>query len=138
MTEFYYQTILEGLSKVPTPNNPGKLVVTGKSQAILTGSNSNDVLLAGYEYGKGKILVCSHTCYMEWINEGTDGIKKDLMDRLKKWLTGDDQVSRYSIGNLAYVTEGFSNFKILLWDENDSLSEETKSSLLDYINEGGN
>lgn len=137
MTEFYYETILTGLSKVPTPNNPGKLIVTGHSQAILTDNDSNNVIMAGCEYGKGKIIVSSHSCYLEWINEYANGIKKDFMNRVKQWLTGDEMTSRFSIGNLAYITEGFVNFKILMWDSDVSLSDDIKSAILEYINQGG-
>ena len=34
---YYDQEILNGLNQVPTPNSPGSLIVTGDSQAVLTG-----------------------------------------------------------------------------------------------------
>ena len=48
---FYDQQILAGLSKVPTPNCPGTMIVTGKSQAVFTGPNQGDVIMAASEYG---------------------------------------------------------------------------------------
>ena len=34
---FYDQEILNGLDQVPTPSSPGSLIITGDSQAVLTG-----------------------------------------------------------------------------------------------------
>lgn len=45
MPRFYYKELLQGLDKVPTPNSPGTIIVTGSSQAILTSNFQTQLLL---------------------------------------------------------------------------------------------
>lgn len=49
---YYDQQILSGLSKVPTPNSPGSLIVTGNAQAVLTYPNPGNTVMAACELGK--------------------------------------------------------------------------------------
>lgn len=49
---FYDRQILSGLEKVPTPNSPGTLVVTGNAQAVFSPYNPGDTTMAACEYGK--------------------------------------------------------------------------------------
>lgn len=50
--EYFDRQILAGLSKVPAPNCPGSLIVTGNSQAVFTSPNPGDNIMAACEYGK--------------------------------------------------------------------------------------
>lgn len=49
---YYDQQILSGLTKVPTPNSPGSLIVTGNAQAVLTYPNPGNTVMAACELGK--------------------------------------------------------------------------------------
>lgn len=50
--EYFDKQILNGLEKIPTPESPGSLIVTGDSQPVFTGNSAGDVFLAACEYGK--------------------------------------------------------------------------------------
>ena len=49
---YFDQQILAGLTKVPTPNSPGRLIVTGDAQSVFTGNNPGESIMAACQYGK--------------------------------------------------------------------------------------
>jgi hypothetical protein len=49
--DYFDQEILHGLEKIPAPNHPGTLIVTGDSQPIFTGKTPGELFLAASEYG---------------------------------------------------------------------------------------
>jgi hypothetical protein len=100
------------------------------------GQNAGDVVIAGTTYGNGKVIVTSHDCYLDWLNEERPGVKKSFMSNLKYWLCGSDLLNS-EIGNLTSDFNDFASFKMLKWHQDVDLSVETQQNLLSFLENGG-
>ncbi|XP_013774531.1 TRPM8 channel-associated factor homolog [Limulus polyphemus] len=58
------EEILKGISSVRREGIPGTIVVWGdNAEPILTGQKEKDILIAAAEYGKGRVVLFTHTSY---------------------------------------------------------------------------
>ncbi len=80
--------ILNGLSSIPSPMYPGRLICTGESQPVFTGQKSSEVFLAACQLEKGRVFVASHDVYLKWVNSQAQPIKP-FIDNVKLWLVCD-------------------------------------------------
>lgn len=48
---YFDRQILAGLNKVPTPNSPGTLIVTGDAQAVYATPRPGDIIMAAAQRG---------------------------------------------------------------------------------------
>ena len=138
---YYDREILTGLSKIPTPESPGVLLVTGESQAVFTGENPGEVFLAACQVGSGKVFVSAHDCYLDWLDEKEDDkLKVDFMRNVKKWLTGKKKLNESQIVDLAEIEDNIqevNQYLLVKWNQDLNLDNEKQELLLEYVKNGG-
>ncbi|CAF1006076.1 unnamed protein product [Brachionus calyciflorus] len=137
--KYYYQEIFNGLKKVPTPNYPGNMIIAGESQAVLTGENPGDVIIAAHCYEKGRIIVAAHDCYLDWFKNPDSDLKKNLNKNFLIWL-GKKVVKSSEIGSLEEISSNnqcIDSYKIILWNHFFDPSDEEQDSLLSWLKNGG-
>lgn len=136
---FFDQEILEELEKIPTPNCPGSIVVTGESQAVLTGKNPGEVIIAAAQIRRGRIIVTAHDCFISWLNQDNSELKNKFNRNLKLWLVGEDICSSEIVDfkDASRATSPFTNYKLIQWQQNFNPSEEDIAKLLKWLKVGG-
>lgn len=136
---FYDREILDGLSRIPTPNHPGSLVIFGDAQSVFTGPKPGDTFIGATRYGLGKVIGAAHDCYFNWLlNPDETELRAAFVKNLKKWLTGDEDVPTESIAYLKDVDmDQMGEYKILLWDAGFEPGDEYVEALLTHVRQGG-
>ncbi len=134
--------ILNDMEDIPVPPSPGILVVKSPhAQAVFTGQNSGEIIMAAATCGDGKIFVASHDCYLDWLtdeDQANNDNTADLMLNLKYWLTGEEQVDKDQIADLNDIESGqIKNYKIIKWNLKDSADRYKQEELLRFIQRGG-
>ena len=62
------------------------------------------------------------------------------MDNVKRWLSGEDQISDSKIVNINEVMNNefkYEKYKIVKWEQQVNLNEQQISNLLNYLENGG-
>ena len=91
--------ILSGLSTIPSPLYPGRLICTADSQPVFTGQKSSEVFLAACHLEKGRVFVAAHDIYLDWVNSQEEHIKP-FMDNVKGWLVSDQSFKNLFLSQL--------------------------------------
>lgn len=136
---FFDREILKELEKIPTPNCPGSIVVTGESQAVLTGENPGEVVIAAAQIQKGRIIATAHDCFLSWLNQDDSELKKKFNRNLKLWLVGEDVCSSEIVDfkDAARGTSPFTDYKLIKWQQNFKPNEGDLENLLKWLKIGG-
>lgn len=136
---YFDKEILDQLEKIPTPNFPGSIVVTGKSQAVLTGENPGEVIIAAAQLARGRIIVTAHDCYLNWLDQDDSEIKNKFNRNLKIWLAGEDISSSEIVDfkDAARRSRPFTDYKIIKWKQNFNPTVTDENNLLKWLKIGG-
>lgn len=150
--KYFYEQILDGLTKVPTYGNPGTMIISNdKAQAVFTADTSGEVFLAAAQYGNGRLFVATHDCYVKWlmdtseddnedVDEETLALRKQFINNVIKWLTNHDSVESVKIINVEDIDDEDLNAQecdIVAWCQDDQVDDEKQKLLLNYLNNGG-
>lgn len=139
------RSIFNNVTHVPRCGLPGTFVVFDEVNAfpLLTGPDRCDVIMAGAQYGQGRVLAISHEIYIEKFLKQSHKLQP-LWSNVKDWLTrgeinDEDQV--VAIENLESVGDlvsGEKNYKIVAWNGTIGKSELFVNQLLKkYVFYGG-
>ncbi len=157
-----YKEVLRGLDRVPTPNCPGTIIVTGKSQAILTSksylyfqntingiffsskfrlikANTGDVIIAAVQHSKGKIITFAHDCYLDWLFDNNNR-SPQFNANVINWLTGQNSLKENEIIGIRDFKSGLTRIKLIKWNHLhvlDTKPEVYEADLLKYLENGG-
>ncbi len=138
----FYEEILKNLSTVPTPEYPGRILVSGASQAILITPDNEEVIIAACTHGNnqrpGKLVAFAHDAYLDWIRSPAKEMKKFSANVLK-WLTGKTKLDDSEVIRTDCIEEGTDiwKYKLVIWDHLDILSGSYEEKLLNYLANGG-
>ena len=133
--------ILEGISIVPKIGIPGRIVVFGPSaEAVLTGSNPEDVLIAAAQVQGGRVVATAHGGYIKQFAAdftGDEAVGK-LHGNIKRWVT-DGRFEGYNDAIVRANTkpdqDKLGSCKIIVWDGGDAGIPE--DVVRDFISKGG-
>ena len=93
-----------------------------------------------FKIGKGKIFVAAHNCYLNWLHEKHNPLIKIFMDNIKRWLSGEDQLSDCKIANIEEIInykKSLQKYKIVKWEQEVNLNDQELSNLLNFLDNGG-
>src|SRR6218665_4050650 len=134
------ESILRGIKVLPKYGTPGRIVVFGKqAEPILTGTNSEDVLVAAAEFGKGRIVAISHNAYsvaFSQEDQNQESAVKEFHDNLKQWLTKGTFEKNDSIINAGDEVnlETLKSSKIVLYNGGGNIY---LAHLIEFVRNGG-
>lgn len=91
--------ILSEIDFVQKIGAPGRIIVFGKnSEAVLTGRQEEDTVIAAAELGKGRIVVFSHTGFGKQMCDQTgDFTNSILYKNVRNWVTKKNKNTSYNI-----------------------------------------
>ncbi len=137
----YAATILQGLDEVAVPEYPGDIIVSNNAQPILINPIKGNCLLAACIVGKGKLLVASHSSFLDFLSDnykiGADETdKKAFSENLTRWLCIDNNrpfpLVDTDVADISEISEfdKISTFRLIKWNNMVTVPEELTSGLL--------
>ena len=137
---YFYEEILNGLTHIPVYGQPGVIVIPNdKSQAVFTANSAGEVFIAAAKYGNGKIFVCAHDKYYDWLDDTNDDeICKAFMNNVKKWLTNLSDLSELNVidvEEIVFETFNPQKYQMVKWCQDAVVSDDVQAALLNYLNE---
>ena len=136
--EFYADEILAGLDKIPTPNHPGKITISGASQCVLAYKSPENISIAAHCVEKGRVIVMCHDNYFEWISNPENNVKQQFCANVIKWLIGEE-LPPSEIFSFQQVdsSDAIDSVRLIKWHQDFDPSEETEEALLEWLKNGG-
>lgn len=137
--------LLNGLTQVAKKGQAGQAVVYGLNSAVVAvGDTVNDVFMAAAELGSGRIVVWTHSVYLDKFstNNNSDPNVKALQGNARNWATrGATSANSECIDAskfLNYTDTAAALVKCLYSSEPRTLySEAQKDKILNFVQNGG-
>jgi hypothetical protein len=138
-----YKQVLEGLEKVPCDSYPGVCIVAGDSaQSIFSYKKSSSVVIAGANYGKGRLIVACHDAFLNSFDWPTGNVEKKFVQNVKNWLSqgtlSSDHKEIIDFKSIKSSPE-YQNkiYKIITITSDDKIGKNSQIKLLNFLEKGG-
>lgn len=137
----WQDSILNGIKSIPKTGIPGTIIAYGENAVpILTGENIHELILTASHCKKGKIVIFSHTGYINSFFAADDRFTT-LKENIKKFATNGAYVGNDDI--ILYVTQETSiadletvKYKLFIWDGEEQ-NENFMTNMINIVKDKG-